>query len=72
MTDEPIAQATAAQEPGDWMMSLDERVYYCWSQGLGLGATRKVLQRRHGLTMTVEQVRQHFICLADRFAGGGQ
>jgi hypothetical protein len=48
-------------------VSIDERLYRCWQQGMGIGQTIVAIHRTTGERLTVEDVRLRFVALAERF-----
>lgn len=49
---------------------LEERLWRCWFDGIGIGQTIEAIRYSYGLTLPFETVRQAFIRCCDRFSGG--
>lgn len=48
-------------------MTVDEKIYRCWHNGLGIAQTIQAVKKSTGERVTFEQVRLRFVTLADRF-----
>lgn len=49
---------------------LEEHLFRCWFNGLGIGATIIDVEYSYGLTLPFETVREAFVRCCDRFYGG--
>lgn len=49
---------------------LDERLWRCWFNGVGIGQTIQAIEYSYGERLPFEAVRQAFIRCCDRFHGG--
>lgn len=49
---------------------LEEKLWRCWFNGVGIGETIRAIQYAYGLTLPFETVREAFVRCCDRFYGG--
>lgn len=49
--------------------SIEEKLFHCWRQGIGIGETRLAVQRAFGTRPSFEQVRTAFADLSHRLGG---
>ena len=49
-------------------MDRDEKLFRCWNQGFGIGATYNAL-RKNGTPMDKDAIQKEFAALAGRYGG---